>query len=359
MSVAEPAVGVFALRTFRVSVNGYLVPASQYSDEWATGTAIARCGKDHQAPDDDCTCGLYSMRDLHQLTTQYKAARGLLAVVALEGQTIQGTKGWRSQAARVVDVWTAPRAVPAAQLELLRAHLPGVRFHTDAHGMLAQYPALVPDPRPRRTTLAVGACGTWDRVRAYRVTRGRVMLWSALTAALVGVLALISTPRITAGLWVELATIALAGLALAVVAAELPGQLIVLAVRGGTMPLVLATWGPVKHLWRVGSSVLAAGLIAGVVLHQPARLTGTAVSVAAWLLLLGCETFLCAMHRTTRPTTLPVLIGWRPRNAASVRTGWEPAQPTGRRRVGRLLDPKPFRGSGVAPIIITTTRQGD
>ena len=49
MSAVEPVVGVVALRTFRVSINGYLVPATQYSNEWVTGAAIARCSGLHHA----------------------------------------------------------------------------------------------------------------------------------------------------------------------------------------------------------------------------------------------------------------------------------------------------------------------
>jgi len=74
MSAVEPVVGVVALRTFRVSMNGHLVPATQYSNEWATGAAIARCSGFHQAPADDCSCGAYSMNDVHQLRTQYQQA---------------------------------------------------------------------------------------------------------------------------------------------------------------------------------------------------------------------------------------------------------------------------------------------
>lgn len=104
----EPVVGLFALRTFRVSTSGLLVPLSFIGSAWADGTCIARCGLGHPAPADDCPCGVYSLRDLRDLRLQYWSAGRLVAVVAPEGLTIEGSKGWRSQAARVVDVWTAP-----------------------------------------------------------------------------------------------------------------------------------------------------------------------------------------------------------------------------------------------------------
>ncbi len=68
----EPLVGVFALRTFRVSVDGFLLPVSFVGDDWAKGLCIAGCRKaPHSAPDPQCTCGLYSLTDLHELRTQY------------------------------------------------------------------------------------------------------------------------------------------------------------------------------------------------------------------------------------------------------------------------------------------------
>lgn len=39
----ELLVGVFGLRTFRVSRNGFLVPVSFVGDVWAAGTCIATC----------------------------------------------------------------------------------------------------------------------------------------------------------------------------------------------------------------------------------------------------------------------------------------------------------------------------
>src|SRR6478672_6646991 len=99
------------------------------------------------------------MNSIFQLRTQYRQARRLLAVVALEGQTVEGTKGWRSQAARVIDVWTGAGrwGLPAEQDGLLRQNLPGVRFHTDLDPMLAGYPELVPAPRPRSAAFARAA----------------------------------------------------------------------------------------------------------------------------------------------------------------------------------------------------------
>ena len=156
--------------------------------------------------------------------------------------------------------------------------------------------------------------------------------WAAATALLGGALALLGTPRLPPGLWVELGSIVLVGLAVAAVAAEAPGQLLILAIRGGTMPLLLAPWRPVKHLFRAGGSVLAGGVLAAALTGHPINVGGVAVTLGWWLPLLLTETFLFPLHRTTRPVSVPVLM--RPRGHQAVRTGWEPAHhPAGRHRL--------------------------
>ena len=105
----EPVVGVYGLRTFRVSLDGNLLPLTQLSIDWAGGRCVARCavGGDHKAPETACTCGIHSFRDRAHLAKQFAAADSLVAVVALEGATVEGDRGWRSQAAQVVAVWIA------------------------------------------------------------------------------------------------------------------------------------------------------------------------------------------------------------------------------------------------------------
>ncbi len=39
----EPIVGVHGLRTFRVALDGNLLPLTQLSNDWAGGRCVARC----------------------------------------------------------------------------------------------------------------------------------------------------------------------------------------------------------------------------------------------------------------------------------------------------------------------------
>lgn len=143
--MSDYLVDVHGLRTFRVSDDGQLLPVFVTDDSWRGGQCIARCrGRvDHQAPADGCRCGIYTFRNLQVLRDQYDLAEHLVAVVALEGQTLAGSRGWRSQAARVLDIWVAPEGLPEQLADRLRANLPGVRFHTDAFEMISGYPDLV------------------------------------------------------------------------------------------------------------------------------------------------------------------------------------------------------------------------
>lgn len=147
--MTELQVGVHGLRTFRVSDDGNLLPVTAVDDSWRGGVCIARCRRNpaHSAPADRCRCGIYTFRNLPVLRSQYEPANYLVAVVALEGQTLAGAKGWRSQAGRVVAIWVQPGALPDALLHALSIHLPGVPFHADVNRMLADYPELsVADP---------------------------------------------------------------------------------------------------------------------------------------------------------------------------------------------------------------------
>ena len=144
LSALEPVVGVYGLRTFRVSLDGKLLPIGQLSDDWDGGRCIARCaiGGDHTAPETDCTCGIYSFRDRVHLAKHFSAAHSLIAVVALEGTTVEGDRGWRSQAAQVVAVWIADDALPSSLRAALLAGLPNVREYTSPTEMIANFPSL-------------------------------------------------------------------------------------------------------------------------------------------------------------------------------------------------------------------------
>ena len=128
----EPVVGVYGLRTFRVSLDGNLLPLTQLTNDWAGGRCVARCavGGEHTVPETACTCGIHSFRDRAHLAKQFAAADSLVAVVALEGATVEGDRGWRSQAAQVVAVWIADDALPSHLRTALLDRLPGVREYS-------------------------------------------------------------------------------------------------------------------------------------------------------------------------------------------------------------------------------------
>jgi hypothetical protein len=142
--VSDFLVGVHGLRTFRVSDDGNLLPIIALDDSWRGGVCIAACRRNagHPAPVEGCRCGIYTFRSLPVLRAQYEHADHLVAVVALEGQTLAGIRGWRSQAGRVLAVWVAPGALPKALLGALVRNLPDVVFHDDIDAMVSQYPDL-------------------------------------------------------------------------------------------------------------------------------------------------------------------------------------------------------------------------
>ncbi len=135
---------VHGLRTFRVSDDGNLLPVTAVDDSWRGGVCIARCRHrpGHRAPVENCRCGIYTFRTLSVLRGQYAPADLLVAVVALEGQTLAGSRGWRSQAGRVVALWVASDALSADLLMALADNLPDVKIYQDVDEMLALYPDL-------------------------------------------------------------------------------------------------------------------------------------------------------------------------------------------------------------------------
>jgi|SRR6185369_10946454 len=122
--VAPPEFDVFALRTFKYCTEyqqesvgetigwwndglsrAFRSPVRAVGDDWEDGTCVARCSRRHDAPHDNCGCGIYGSLSYYGLLSQYPQARHLVTVIAAEGQTIMGTRGLRTQFARVVAYW--------------------------------------------------------------------------------------------------------------------------------------------------------------------------------------------------------------------------------------------------------------
>lgn len=298
---AEIAVGVFALRTFRISLDGYLQPVSFASDTWADGTAIAACARQwHQAPDADCTCGLYSFTDLHELRTQYRQADHIVAVVALEGVSFQGAMGWRSQAARVVALWMKPtysKQLSAGRVALFRANYPEVECYEDRAVMLARYPELIPPPNPRRAAL-VQACRRSAAVIGHGMMSGRSAAgWIAVTAALFTAMALLCPSRTwvageaaVATLWLSLVP----GMAVFADVMMVIGKLLH---RGGRVSPVWLPYRPNRYSWWLCSAVLTAATAATIAVHRHVHLPFVALYTAGLLALRLTEVFVLAIPR--------------------------------------------------------------
>jgi hypothetical protein len=89
----------------------------------------------HIAPQENCHCGIYAAHTYQALYDQYPSACGnIVAVIAAEGQTIIGSKGFRTQYARVIAYWCKDELSGTAETQFKDAE----RF-PDLDLMLKQY----------------------------------------------------------------------------------------------------------------------------------------------------------------------------------------------------------------------------
>lgn len=115
-------VGRYALRTFRltsarkarlISLNSM----GSHNPAWTDGTCSAVCLRSslyhpnssgvceppHESPSISCTCGIYGSLSYRDLLDQYGYnVTRILAIIAAEGTTLIGSRGLRTQYARVV-----------------------------------------------------------------------------------------------------------------------------------------------------------------------------------------------------------------------------------------------------------------
>lgn len=100
----------YALRTFAVK-DGRLASIAQHGSHWQDGKCEAIClthpdDADHEVPTEDCTCGVYAFWSVEELLTQYlDFARRIVAVVRLDGLTIEGDNGVKANAAQIIAWW--------------------------------------------------------------------------------------------------------------------------------------------------------------------------------------------------------------------------------------------------------------
>lgn len=346
---AEPAVGVHAVRTFRVSANGRLMPLVAGHDDWAAGWCIARCGREHQAPAVGCTCGIYSFNNWRELRVQYPVpSTRVIAVVALEGITIEGRKGYRSQAARVIDIWmrAGQLGLPADVIAQLRVTYPRVRFHTDLGRMLAAYPDL-PNPAQPRRELLMRALREW-RLAVRRPEGGWVVpvaLGTLATGVAIGLSYAVTTPDHPdlGGQVALLASFALAWIAFVLVAAELVLQAATISVIGVSQPLLFAPGRPVLAAGRIGVVTALAGGAAMALRGSPHALWPAAGLATVWFALMSVELFMTLLAPGRQPAP------WRTFAAGARR-------PLDRRPPGPARRRRPRRG--VWPVVVTPPPTG-
>lgn len=342
----DPVVGLHGVRTFRVSADGRLLPVAVMTDDWATGACIARCGRGHRAPDLGCTCGIYSFTSWRELRAQYPVpSRRLIAVVALEGVTVEGTKGYRSQAGRVVDIWLRPgrQGLPAFTVALLRANYPAVRFHDELPALLARHPEL-PDPaRPRRDLLHRAAREWWERVR--RAGHPAARRWLGMVAGLLFatvVTACWSTTAHPALGGTTALTISAVGASMVflLVIAEIPLQVAVLLRTGVSPSLQFLARRPAGAVGRGGLLLAVAGGLACLA-HHDTEAAGLALPLAVgWTVMMAVESFATA----AAPAPIPMPTA-PPGEGPLVRPhGVSAAPPTSRRR---------WDHRGVVPVVVT------
>jgi hypothetical protein len=143
-----------ALRTFRLSRNGALLPVAYGSVPWSDGPNTARCERGGHTPAaPGCSCGFYAYGTL-PAASRHTQARRVLAVVACWGRVIPGTLGLRAQHARIDAVWVSPRAKPR-YVALVRGRYPSAALYRSRRKMLREHPpthldSYGPEPRRRR-----------------------------------------------------------------------------------------------------------------------------------------------------------------------------------------------------------------
>jgi hypothetical protein len=99
----------------------------------------------HTAPYLDCHCGVYGSLSLNHLIDQYRfETMKIITVIAAEGETIIGSRGLRTQYARVVAYWSPFRKFRRAA----DAQFEGAQHFKSLEEMLSEYqlPRYLPDP---------------------------------------------------------------------------------------------------------------------------------------------------------------------------------------------------------------------
>jgi hypothetical protein len=163
---AELMIGLYALRTFVIRTFAFAEDdapdlAEGLTDDdkvkrprlssvaisgahWKDGCCLARCTRnpEHEAPADQCACGIYAANTVAALMAQYeKQASNLIAVIATQGLTVRGETGLRTSAARIVAYWIGNPDLDGSSLEaqVCKTDAPGARRYYDLDLMTKLY----------------------------------------------------------------------------------------------------------------------------------------------------------------------------------------------------------------------------
>lgn len=127
-----------AVRTFRLSHDGSLLPVARGSVPWSDGPNTARCERGGHTPAaPGCSCGFYAYATL-PAASRHAQARRVLAVVACWGRVIPGTLGLRAQHARIEALWVSPWAKPR-YVALVRRRYPSAALYRSRRKMIRQH----------------------------------------------------------------------------------------------------------------------------------------------------------------------------------------------------------------------------
>jgi hypothetical protein len=104
----------------------------------------------HTAPHEHCTCGIYGSLALSYLQVQYDDTTRIVAVIAAEGQTIIGSRGLRTQHARVVAWWSGDEVVA----EIATRQFKDAKRYQTVDAMLNDYQLPAKSDIPSKPTLS-------------------------------------------------------------------------------------------------------------------------------------------------------------------------------------------------------------
>jgi len=93
-------------RKWEQDAQGRLVSRGDY--QWKGPEIVAECDRhSHKAPDPDCTCGLYIVKNPGDIPHWTSNPDSVVGLVELSGRIHDGLVGMRAEKARIVSLWAA------------------------------------------------------------------------------------------------------------------------------------------------------------------------------------------------------------------------------------------------------------